>query len=303
MTAQLELRHLRYFVVVAEELHFGRAAERLHMAQPPLSQQIRRLEELIGTALFDRTSRRVALTAAGSAFLERSRRLLDQAASDIDEAGRIGRGEQGRLDIGFISSAIPLGITERVHAFRSHYPAVHVQLHEGFTALILGRLLAGEIDMGVVRDSEPHPALSTSLLATEPFVAVVPVDHPAARQGTLDAAVLRDDPFVFYPRAAGERAYLLNLEPCRDAGYDPRVVQEASSWVTILHLVGAGLGVSIAPASATLNAPASVRSIPLAGVHAESEVQLVQRAADTRAILTNFLQVPVATDATPGPFA
>ena len=182
MVAQLELRHLRYFVTVAEELHFGRAAERLHMAQPPLSQQIRRLEELIGTALFDRSSRRVSLTAAGEAFLVRSRRLLDQARSDVEEAARIGRGEQGRLGIGFISSAIPLGITDRIHAFRSQYPAVHVQLHEGFTALILGRLLAHEIDMGVVRDCEPQPALISTLLATEPFVAVVPVDHPAAGQ-------------------------------------------------------------------------------------------------------------------------
>jgi DNA-binding transcriptional LysR family regulator len=239
MPAQLELRHLRYFVVVAEELHFGRAAARLHMAQPPLSQQIRRLEELIGTPLFDRTSRRVSLTAAGAAFLDRSRRLLAQAENDLDEAARIGRGEEGRLDIGFISSAIPLGITDRIHAFRTRYPAVHVQLHEGFTALILGRLLGREIDLGVVRDSEPHPGLTTSLLATEPFVAVVPADHPAAAQATLDAGMLRHDPFVFYPRAAGERAFLRNLEPCRDAGYNPRVVQEASSWVTILHLVGA----------------------------------------------------------------
>jgi len=292
MTANLELRHLRYFVAVAEELHFGRAAERLHMAQPPLSQQVRRLEELIGTALFDRTSRRVALTEAGTAFLERSRRILDQVSADVDEAARIGRGQQGRLDIGFITSAIPLGITERIHACRSLYPAVQVQLHEGYTSLILDRLLAREIDMGVVRDSEPDPALTTTALATEPFVAVVPVEHPAAGQTVLDAGLLRDDPFVFYPRAAGERAYLRNLEPCRQAGYEPRVVQEASSWVTILHLIGAGLGVSIAPASATLTVPAGVRIIPLAGTHPRSEVQLVRRADDTRAVLTNFLRVP-----------
>jgi DNA-binding transcriptional LysR family regulator len=292
MVAQLELRHLRYFVAVAEELHFGRAAVRLHMAQPPLSQQVRRLEELVGTALFDRTSRRVALTAAGEAFLDRSRKLLAQADADIDEAARIGRGELGRLDIGFISSAIPLGITERIHAYRSLYPAVQLRLHEGYTALILERLLAGEIDMGVVRDSEPHPALSTTTLATEPFVAVLPVDHPAVGAATLEAGRLREDPFVFYPRSAGERAYLRNLDACRTARFEPRIVQEASSWVTILHLVEAGLGVSIAPASATVTTPAGVRAIPLAGEHPRSEVQLVQRADDNRAILANFLAVP-----------
>jgi DNA-binding transcriptional LysR family regulator len=292
MTAQLELRHLRYFVAVAEELHFGRAAARLHMAQPPLSQQVRRLEELIGTALLVRTSRRVTLTAAGEAFLDRSRSLLAQAEADIDEAARIGKGELGRLDIGFISSAIPLGITERIHAYRTLYPAVQLRLHEGYTALILDRLLTGAIDMGVVRDSEPHPALSMRTLATEPFVAVVPVDHPAAGAATLDVSRLREDPFVFYPRAAGERAYARNLDSCRAAGFQPRIVQEASSWVTILHLVAAGLGVSIAPASATVTTPAGVRAIPLAGPHPRSEVQLVQRADDSRAILANFLAMP-----------
>jgi DNA-binding transcriptional LysR family regulator len=292
MAAQLELRHLRYFVAVAEELHFARAAARLHMAQPPLSQQVRRLEELIGTALFDRTSRRVTLTAAGEAFLDRSRTLLAQADADIDEAARIGRGELGRLDIGFISSAIPLGLTERIHAYRLRYPAVQLRLHEGFTSLILDRLLAGTVDMGVVRDSEPHPALSITTLATEPFVAVLPVDHPAAGAATLDVSLLRDDPFVFYPRAAGERAHARNLDACRAAGFEPRIVQEASSWVTILHLVEAGLGVSIAPASAAVTTPAGVRTIPLAGSHPRSEVQLVQRTDDTRAILANFLAVP-----------
>jgi DNA-binding transcriptional LysR family regulator len=292
MGAQLELRHLRYFVAVAEELHFGRAAARLHMAQPPLSQQVRRLEELIGTALFRRTSRRVVLTAAGEAFLDRSRKLLAQTEADIDEAARIGRGELGRLDIGFISSAIPLGITARIHAYRSLYSSVQVKLHEGYTALILDRLLAREIDMGVVRDSEPYPELSIQTLATEPFVAVVPVDHPAAGRAELDVRVLREDPFVFYPRAAGERAYLRNLDPCFTAGFEPRIVQEASSWVTILHLVEAGLGVSIAPASATVTTPAGVRAIPLAGSHPRSEVQLVHRADDSRPVLANFLAVP-----------
>lgn len=292
MAAHLELRHLRYFVAVAEELHFGRAAARLHMAQPPLSQQVRRLEELIGTELFDRTSRRVALTTAGEAFLDRSRSLLAQADADVDEARRIGRGEQGRLDIGFITSAIPLGITARLHAYRQLHPDVQLRLHEGYTSLILDRLLAGSIDMGVVRDSEPNPALTITTLATEPFVAVLPVDHPAAGQATLDAGLLRDEPFVFYPRTAGERAHLLNLDACRSAGFEPRIVQEASSWVTILHLVEAGLGVTIAPASATVTTPAGVRAIPLAGTHPRSEVQLVQRAGDSRAILTDFLAVP-----------
>jgi DNA-binding transcriptional LysR family regulator len=290
----LELRHLRYFVAVAEELHFGRAARRLHMAQPPLSQQIRRLEELVGSPLLTRTSRRVALTPAGQTFLERSRRLLAQAQADLDEAGRIGRGEEGRLDVGFIASAIPLGITDRIRAFRDRYPAVHVQLHEGFTSQIVERVLARDIDMGIVRDIEPDPSLEITALATEGFVAVLPAGHPLAGRPELDAALLRDEPFVFYPRSAGEQAYLRNLAPCRAAGYEPRVVQEGTSWVTLLHLVGAGLGVTIAPRSATVNAPEAVRVLELRAAPSVSEVQIIRRADDTRAIIENFVRSDVA---------
>jgi DNA-binding transcriptional LysR family regulator len=292
MKGELELRHLRYFVAVAEELHFGRAAARLHMAQPPLSQQIRKLEEVVGCPLLTRTSRRVTLTAAGATFLDRSRRLLQQSRADIDEAGRIGRGEEGRLDVDFISSAIPLGITERVRTFRLRYPAVHVQLREGYTSQILARVLSHEIDMGIVRDIEDDPALEVATLSTERFVAVLPVGHPQAGGAEIDAAVLRDDPFVFYPRTAGARAFARNLEPCRNAGYEPHVVQEASNWVTLLHLVGAGLGVTIAPQSATIGAPASVRVLELVDAPARSDVQLIRRSGDARAVLDNFLRAP-----------
>jgi DNA-binding transcriptional LysR family regulator len=288
MDRELELRHVRYFVAVAEELHFGRAARRLHMAQPPLSQQIRKLEQLIGTPLLVRTSRRVSLTAAGETFLDRGRRLLAQSQHAVDEAGRIGRGEQGRLDVGYISSAMRLGITERVRAFRLDFPSVHLQLHEGYTSQIRGRVLARDVDMGIVRDTEADPALEILTLATEPFVAVVPAGHAHAHETTLHAGVLRDDPFVFYPRTAGERAFSRNLEPCRDAGYEPRVVQEASNWVTLLHLVGAGLGVTLAPQSATEQPPENVRVIPLRDATSTSEVQLIRRAGDTRAVLDNF---------------
>jgi DNA-binding transcriptional LysR family regulator len=288
MDHELELRHVRYFVAVAEELHFGRAAKRLHMAQPPLSQQIRKLEQLIGTPLLVRTSRRVALTAAGETFLDRGRRLLDQSQHAVDEAGRIGRGEQGRLDVGYISSAMRLGITERVRAFRLDFPSVHLQLHEGYTSQIRARVLASDVDMGIVRDTEADAALEVMTLATEPFVAVVPAGHPHAHEETLHAGALRDDPFVFYPRAAGERAFLRNLEPCRDAGYEPHVVQEASNWVTLLHLVEAGLGVTLAPRSATEHPPENVRVIPLREATSTSEVQLIRRAGDARAVLDNF---------------
>jgi len=284
---ELELRHLRYFVAVADELHFSRAAQRLHMAQPPLSQQIRRLEGIVGSQLLVRTSRSVALTPAGRAFLERARRLLAQADESIEEAGRIGRGEMGMLDLGFVSSAITLGVPERIQTFHERFPAVHTRLHEGQTSQILGRLLRSEIDLGIVRDAAPHAELNNMTLATEGFVAVLPRHHVHGPRKRLDAGTLRDERFVFYPRTAGELAYRRNLQPCLDAGFEPRIVQEASNWVTIFHLVGAGVGVTIAPASAADIRPDTVVSIPLTSP-ARSEVQLVTRVHDDRAVIHNF---------------
>jgi DNA-binding transcriptional LysR family regulator len=286
----LELRHLRYFVAVAEELHFGRAAHRLHMAQPPLSQQIRQLEVMIGTPLFVRTSRTVVLTAAGEAFLARSRRLLANVDDDMVEAGRIGRGEEGRFDVGFVSSAILLGVPERIRRFRERYPAVHLRLHEAYTARIMERLLKGDVDLGVVRDAEPHDDLIATAFASERYVAVVPADHPRADDGALDAAALRHDPFVFFPREAGELAYQRNLRPCLEAGFTPRIVQEASTWPTVAHLVAAGLGVTIAPASTAAVAPATVRVLPLTSTDATTEVQILHRRGDDRVTTAGFGQ-------------
>jgi DNA-binding transcriptional LysR family regulator len=283
----LEFRHLRYFVAVAEELHFGRAAQRLRMAQPPLSQQIQRLEAIVGSRLLVRTSRSVALTPAGAAFLDRARRLLAQAEASVDEAARIGSGEAGTLDVGFVSSAITLGVPERIQAFRERFPAVHTRLHEGQTSQIVGRLMRREVDVGIVRDAEPHADLAITTLATEGFVAVLPNDDPRATAARLDPRRLRDEPFVLYPRTAGDLAYRRNLQPCVDAGYEPRIVQEATNWVTVFHLVGVGVGVTIAPASAAEIRPATVRAVPLIG-SAGSEVQFVTRNGDDRAVIRNF---------------
>lgn len=288
MDNHVEFRQLRYFVAVAEELHFGRAAARLHMAQPPLSQQIQKLELLIGAKLLDRTSRVVSLTAAGEAFLSRARRLLSQSEADIDEAARIGRGHAGRLDVGFVSSALVLGVVDRIHKFHIAYPDVVVQLSEEFTSLLCARVLDARLDVAFVRDAEPQATLKATTLFTEDFVAVVPLSHPDAGKRVIQASALRDDPFVFYPRSAGALAVRRNLQPCHDVGYEPRVVQEASNWATIVHLVGAGLGVTIAPRSASVSAPANVHVARL-DTSATSDVQLISRLADTRPVVRNFL--------------
>jgi DNA-binding transcriptional LysR family regulator len=190
--------------------------------------------------------------------------------------------------VGFVSSAITLGVPERIQAFRAAYPDVNLRLFEGQTAVTVQRLLERSIDVGVVRDAEPAPGIEVVTLATERFVAILPAGHRRARARRISADALRDEPFVFYSRTAGELAYRRNLQPCYEAGYEPDVVQEGGHWLTLFYLVGAGTGVTIAPASAADSAPPTVVRVPLSGTEARSEVQLITRTAETRAVVRNF---------------
>ena len=215
----LELRHLRYFVAVAEELHFGRAARRLNLAQPPLSQQIQQLEGLLGSALLLRNSRSVQLTPAGSAFLDRARRTLRNVHDDVLEVRSISQGARGVLRIGFAGSAILTVLPGLLCRYRSQVPLVDLNLRESFTAQVVDGLLSGSLDAGIVRDMEPAPGLDVQTISSEPFVAVLPADHPSAHLPVVPVTVLRDQPFVYYPRSAGARAFEKPLSLCEAAGF------------------------------------------------------------------------------------
>ncbi len=288
MNTDIELRHLRYFAALAEELHFGRAAKRLHLAQPALSQQIRRLEEIIGAPLFLRTSRSVALTAAGEILIERTRRTLRDVQNDLEEARSIGRGDSGALNVGFISSGMLGALPAVLRRYRADRPRVQLRLHESFTQQVVTGLVSGALDAGLLRDSDPHPELVSERLFSEPFVAVLPADHPRARQRTLSATMLRDEPFVFYSPGAGTLAWNKPLALCGDGGFRPRVVQEASNWVTILRLISVGFGVSIAPACVAHIATDGVVCLPLRGAAEVSHVELAYRRGETRPIVQAF---------------
>ncbi|MEU3562718.1 LysR substrate-binding domain-containing protein [Kitasatospora sp. NPDC006786] len=290
MDQRIELRHLRYFLALAEELHFGRAAQRLHIAQPALSQQIRQLEKIVGVELFRRTSRSVRLTDAGATFRPRAGDLLGRLAADLDEAGRVGRGETGRLDIAFITSATAI-VSERLRAFSHRRPDVRVRLHDGFTVDVLTALERGTADIGIVRDAEERDDIDLALLTTERLVAVVPTDHPAAGNGRVKAAALAADPLILFPRSAGAHAFDVNTQPIRDTGNDVRVAQECSNWHTIIMLVAAGLGVTIAPHSATTLLPAGARRLELDGPPAVSRVLLATRRGDDRPLVRAFTAV------------
>lgn len=283
------LEQLRAFLAVADALHFGRAAEALRIAQPALSQRIKALERDLGVDLLTRTSRSVALTLAGRVLRDRSRALLDQVRRDVDETIRVGRGEQGRLDVGFVISALPLGPIGRVQRFRERYPLVRVELTEGYTSRLLARIVRGELDIAIVRDPDPSPEVALTPFRSERFVAAVPAAHRFAGRRSIRGPELLDDPFVFFPADAGRLATERNLAPVAEGGRLPTIVQEGSSWATLLHMVAAGLGVTVGPESALLAAPEGVAVLDLEDDEHRSELAWAVRAGDERPILRNFM--------------
>jgi DNA-binding transcriptional LysR family regulator len=291
MDRDIELRHLRYFVAVAEELHFGRAANRLHLAQPPLSQQIRKLEEILGHALFVRTSRAVRLTSAGQIFLDRARRTLQNVHEDLEEARSVGRGEVGFLRVGFISSGMLTPLPAMLGQYRRAYPKVNLQLHESYTSVVMQGLINGTLDAGFLRDGDPSESLAVETLFTEPFVAVLPADHPLATRSVLTAGHLRNEPFVFFSPTAGKLAWEKPVSLCEEHGFRPRVVQEAPQWLTILRLIGAGLGVSIAPACVQQIATPDIVCRRLRGAKVLSNIELACRVEEDRTIVKSFAKI------------
>jgi DNA-binding transcriptional LysR family regulator len=283
----MELRHLRYFVAVAEELHFRRAADRLHMSQPPLSQQIRALEEELGVTLLERTQRRVTLTAAGAAYYERAREILDAVEDASRLVKRVNRGEVGRLAVGFVGSAMYSLVPEALGAFAARYGEVDLHLRELTTAAQLRQLESGQIDVGFIRPASDRPGLAFETVEREPVVVALPESHPLAQGRVVDLEQL-----------AGETLVLLGREDSpgvRDslAGATELVrgdVQEVREMQTVIALVRAGVGISLVPGSVRALAREGVvyRELPADGPTVE--LAMAWRAEDRSPVLAAFKQ-------------
>jgi DNA-binding transcriptional LysR family regulator len=245
----VELRHLRYFVAVAEELHFGRAAQRVGIAQPPLSQQIQQLERLLGARLFNRSRRRVELTQAGHLLLDDARRILADVARATDRARRAELGEVGTLTVAFAASVMFLELPRIIREFRARFPDVVLSLREMPTAMQLDALTSGEIDVGFVREPPALPGLFLETVMREPLRIALSQSHPLAALRRVPLERLADEPFVLFPAEVGPGLHAQVLAICRTAGFTPRVVQESRELYTTVSLVEAGLGVTIVPAS------------------------------------------------------
>ena len=286
----VELRHLRYFVAVAEELHFGRAARRLHIAQPPLSQQIRKLEETIGHALFQRTSRNVKLTAAGEELLKRAQQTLRKVVEDVDNTRRVGRGEVGTLTVGFIASSMLTVFPQMLSSYRRQFPEVELRLREFYTSGLLRALRDGTAEIGFTRDAgSDEDGVRTEVLLPEPYIAVVPARHSLAQRSSLRVSDLRGEPFVLFSPSVGQSAWDKVERLCRQGGFRPQVVQEAPHWLSILRLVSAGLGVTIAPACVAGIADNQVRCLRLHDAKIFSHLELAYRENSLTELTSTFL--------------
>ncbi|MFI2563406.1 LysR substrate-binding domain-containing protein [Paenarthrobacter sp. NPDC018779] len=261
----MELRQLRYFLVVADELHFGRAAERLHITQPPLTVAIRRLESELGVQLFDRTTRRVTLTVAGESFRSR----IQGAVSELDDAAgdlpMVAAGHSGRIRVGFVSSASYTTIPQAIRLFRERRPRVELVLSPLTSGEQIEQLLDGGLDLGLVRDPGEVPGLGLEPVSAEDLVVVLPETHPLTAHPEIAAQQLEGEPMILFPYRLmpGFVARVLRLfDP---GGSSPQVVQQAIHQETVLGLVAAGIGLSILPESVQRFQMPGVVTRPISG--------------------------------------
>ena len=263
----MELRQIEAFLAVAEELHFGRAAHRLRMAQSPLSQTIRKLEKSLGTALFERNTRAVSLTTAGFAFLPHARKILEE----FDLARRAATADSGevygRLSIGFSGALNHKTLPPLTRALRQRYPQLELTLTGGLlTQDALDQLGNGSLDLSFIGLPVDAPALATRSIAVEPLGAILPEDHPLAGRSAISLAELAADGFITMPAAQGSTLRDAIFSACTAAGFRPRVVQEVSDPYMALSLVAGGVGVSLMPGSVAGIMPGGTVFRPLSGV-------------------------------------
>lgn len=256
------LSGLPYFVAVAEELHFARAARRLGISQPPLSRRVQILEKELGSQLFRRTRHHVLLTEAGEALLRRAKGLINQAEEAIEEVQRLSHGAGCRVRVGFVNSTLRSVLPTILREFSTRCPDVQISLDELSTEVQLKRLQAGTIDVGLLRlaPGEDH-GLRTAVVRRDPMMAVVPVGHPFARRKSVQLSELRDEPFVTFSRQFVPRLHEQVLQYCEKAGFSPMIAQVAQRTGTIMSLVSTGFGVALVPATAEVVVPEGVRIV------------------------------------------
>ncbi|XIA66779.1 LysR substrate-binding domain-containing protein [Bradyrhizobium sp. TZ2] len=288
----MELRRLKYMSVLAEELHFGKAAERLGIAQPALTQQIRALERELGVELFHRTKRSVKLTVAGRVTLNEAIRTLQQAEKTALVARQAGRGELGHIEIGYVGSAIFTGVLSRaISRFRENNPLVEFRLNEIGIVQQLDDVSSGRLDLGILRlpvKSLP-PEVAIVSLHREPIILAIPRGHRLARQKTVTLEALKSEPFVAVQIQEGSGFNAQVAQICAAGGLSPQITQRAGQFTALAGLVAGGLGVAFVPDSLRHLQIADVAYRPLANINQQSDLAMVYRKSERAPAVIAFV--------------
>jgi len=287
----IELRHLRYFIRVAEELHFGRAAERLGMAQAPLSQQIQQLEERLGVRLLERTTRQVRLSAAGSIFLDHARRTITDLESGVEAVRSAGGNDIGPLRIGTVYIAIYRLLPQIIRRFHQRYPKVEIDIRVGRTEEHIELIGKRQIDVAFLRPPKTPADLSIERIFSEGFVAALPKEHPLAARSHLTLIELRDENFLINAPILGVGYQELFLQHCRLAGFRPRIAHEASEALAIVTLVAAGMGIGVVPAWLTFMPHPEVVYRPVRDLPVAIDLALAWSSDDLSRFVRHFISI------------
>ncbi len=285
----MEFRHLRYFLVLAEELHFGRAAQRLAMSQPPLSLNIQQLEASVGARLFTRNSRGVQLTPAGQAFVPAARALLEQAGQAAREARDVAQGMAGSLQIGFAGAMLYLGLPQMLQTFQAQHPKLRVVLKELSSSEQLIELMHERLDLGFVHTTRVPAGFSQILVARQPFVACLPAAHPLAGALSLPLRRLAGEPLAVVSRAVSPDYHERIVSICTEAGFSPEIRYELRHWLSVVSLVSQGLGVALVPAALQQAGLAGAAFVPLEAASLPYETHCLWKTARDHTALGAFL--------------
>ena len=281
-----DTRLLRYFLAVAQELHFGRAAARLHVSQPSVSRGVRTLEETLGTPLFVRAGRSVRLTRAGTVLMEQTPKALEGLVRALEMSCAAAQGQEGSLSLSFLPSARPL-VLDAVRAYHERFAAVHLSLEEGLDEFQYSGLQAGRFDVGIVRGYRPLPLLVLESLIESQLCVALPTTHWLATASEVGYEDLAEENFVLWPRVGSPDGYDRIVTGCRHAGYEPRIAAESSNAQTVLALVGAGVGVSVVGSTLGGFEHPSVRFVALRDEL--DRLYVVRRADDDSSVCRDFV--------------
>jgi DNA-binding transcriptional LysR family regulator len=295
----MEFRHLRYFLVLAEELHFGRAAQRLAISQPPLSTNIQQLEASVGAKLFTRNSKAVQLTEAGRAFVPQARALLEQAQQAARHARDVADGLAGSLQVGFVGTMLYRGLPGLLKSFQAQHPRLRLTLKELSSSDQLIELAHERLDLGFVHTTRVPPGLSQILVASQPFVACLPSGHALAGQGRVSLLALKGEPMACVSRGVSADYHERIVALCTEAGFTPEIRYELRHWLSVVSLVSQGLGVALVPQALQLSALPGTTFVPLDAATVPYDTYCLWKKARDHPALVAFIEAVQAVETEP----